>query len=172
MGIKGSNKSRTVQQGAGTQNIPNSCVLNHCLLITKNKERNRSRPGTQSSPPTSTCHVLQKGAGGVHPLLCLSGTAILAGHSRPTQRRPPHDTQALPLGRKPSLDARPPQGGCATAARPHSPGHGDHSCGPAAEPSPATDWSRASDRKPGRAVHACGTLGRGGHQGLEPGQAL
>ena len=108
MGIKGSNKSRTVQQGAGTQNIPNSCVLNHCLLITKNKERNRSRPGTQSSPPTSTCHVLQKGAGGVHPLLCLSGTAILAGHSRPTQPPPPDDTQALPLGRKPPLDASPP----------------------------------------------------------------
>ena len=113
----------------------------------------------------------RKGRGGVHPLLCLSGTAILAGHSRPTQRHPPHDTHALPLGRKPSLDARPPQGGCTTAARPHSPGHGDHSCGPAAEPSPATDWSCASDRKPGRAVHACGTLGRGGHQRLEPGQA-
>ena len=101
MGIKGSNKSRTVQQGAGTQNIPNSCVLNHCLLITKNKERNRSRPGTQSSPPTSTCHVLQKGAWG--PILYSAyqgqrswqGTHFLSSPS-------PDDTRALPLGHKPS----------------------------------------------------------------------
>ena len=93
MGIKGSNKSRTVQQGAGTQNIPNSCVLNHCLLITKNKERNRSRPGTQSSPPTSTCHVLQKGAGG--PILYSAyqgqqswqGTHVLPSAAPPTTHK-------------------------------------------------------------------------------------
>ena len=108
MGIKGSNKSRTVQQGAGTQNIPNSCVLNHCLLITKNKERNRSRPGTQSSPPTSTCHVLQKGAGGgpSSTLLIRDSNPGRALTSYPAP--PPHDTQALPLGRKPPLDASPP----------------------------------------------------------------
>ena len=108
MGIKGSNKSRTVQQGAGTQNIPNSCVLNHCLLITKNKERNRSRPGTQSSPPTSTCHVLQKGAGGgpSSTLLIRDSNPGRALTSYPAPPPPRHTstppwTQAL-LGRKAS----------------------------------------------------------------------
>ena len=152
MGIKGSNKSRTVQQGTGTQNKPSSCVPNHCLLITKNTERNRSRPGTQSSLPLPHAMSSRKG-GEPHSPLCSLGTVILAGHSLPIQPLPQQHTSTPPWTQVLCREVAPQR------PVPHSPGHQDHSCGPAVEPSPATDWSCASDRKPGRAVHACGTLG-------------
>lgn len=125
----------------------------HCYLPSQGlEERARMRPGTQSSLHPTACHFLQEGGG-------------LESHSSPSAHQEGNLEISVPT-QQPLLTTYKHTPLCTALYREvapqcavsHSPGQGgDHSCGPAVEPSPAADWPCARDRKPGRAVHACWT---------------
>lgn len=128
------------------------------------------RPGTQSSLHPIARHFLQEGGG-------LESHSSLSAHqggklecSVPTQQPLLTTYKHIPLCTALCREVAPQ---CAVS---HSPGQGgDHSCGPAVEPSPAADWPCARDRKPGRAVHACWTpdgLDARGWSSASPGECI